>query len=155
MEIIDGNQVAASIIAELKAEVAASAGRPPCIALVRVGDDPARVWEDLGTKSAILEAFVPFEREISVIVARGRDGVMANTVMTLSLVGGIIGIALGALFSTIISTFTPVPSAVEMWSVALGVIITAAVSDEEAKQKFPQGWKTPKPYLRIVPQPKG
>ena len=43
MEIIDGNQVAASIIAELKAEVAAASGRKPCIALVRVGDDPASV----------------------------------------------------------------------------------------------------------------
>jgi methylenetetrahydrofolate dehydrogenase (NADP+)/methenyltetrahydrofolate cyclohydrolase len=43
MEIIDGNQVAASIIAELKAEVASSTGRKPCIALVRVGDDPASV----------------------------------------------------------------------------------------------------------------
>ncbi len=43
MEIIDGNQVATSIIAELKAEVAASTGRKPCIALVRVGDDPASV----------------------------------------------------------------------------------------------------------------
>jgi hypothetical protein len=28
------------------------------------------------------------------------------------------------------------------------------VPDEEAKQKYPQGWKAPKPYLRIVPQPK-
>lgn len=43
MEIIDGNQVAASIIAELKAEVAAAPGRKPCIALVRVGEDPASV----------------------------------------------------------------------------------------------------------------
>jgi methylenetetrahydrofolate dehydrogenase (NADP+)/methenyltetrahydrofolate cyclohydrolase len=43
MEIIDGNQVAASIIAELKAEVAGFSGRKPCIALVRVGDDPASV----------------------------------------------------------------------------------------------------------------
>ncbi|MGB8398457.1 5-(carboxyamino)imidazole ribonucleotide synthase [Bradyrhizobium sp.] len=43
-------------------------------AIIREGDDPARVWEDLGTKSAILEAFVPFEREISVIAARGADG---------------------------------------------------------------------------------
>jgi len=43
MEIIDGNQVAASILAELKAEVAAASGRKPCIALVRVGDDPASV----------------------------------------------------------------------------------------------------------------
>jgi methylenetetrahydrofolate dehydrogenase (NADP+) / methenyltetrahydrofolate cyclohydrolase len=43
MEIIDGNQVAAEIVAELKAEVAGYSGRKPCIALVRVGDDPASV----------------------------------------------------------------------------------------------------------------
>jgi hypothetical protein len=28
------------------------------------------------------------------------------------------------------------------------------VSEEEAKQKYPGGWKAPRPYLRIVPQPK-
>jgi 5-(carboxyamino)imidazole ribonucleotide synthase len=43
-------------------------------AIVREGDDPQQVWDDLGTRSAILEAFVPFEREISVIAARGADG---------------------------------------------------------------------------------
>src|SRR5436189_156109 len=43
MELIDGNQIAAAIIAELKAEVAAQPGRKPCIALVRVGEDPASV----------------------------------------------------------------------------------------------------------------
>lgn len=43
MTLIDGNQIAAAIIAELKSEVAAIAGRKPCIALVRVGDDPASV----------------------------------------------------------------------------------------------------------------
>ncbi len=43
MELIDGNQIAAAIVAELKAEVAALPGRKPCIALVRVGDDPASV----------------------------------------------------------------------------------------------------------------
>jgi 5-(carboxyamino)imidazole ribonucleotide synthase len=43
-------------------------------AIIRDGDDPDRVWRDLGTKSAILEAFVPFEREISVIAARSADG---------------------------------------------------------------------------------
>ena len=42
--------------------------------LVRAGDDLDKVWDDLGTKAAILEAFVPFEREISVIAARGADG---------------------------------------------------------------------------------
>ena len=43
MDLIDGNQIATAIIAELKAEVAAFSGRKPCIALVRVGDDPASV----------------------------------------------------------------------------------------------------------------
>src|SRR4030088_2312824 len=40
------------------------------------------------------------------------------------------------------------------WKSGGDVIIVPAVSDEEAKQKYPDGWKTPKPYLRIVPQPK-
>jgi 5-(carboxyamino)imidazole ribonucleotide synthase len=43
-------------------------------AIIREGDDPSRIWAELGTKSAILEAFVPFEREISVIAARSADG---------------------------------------------------------------------------------
>ncbi len=43
MAVIDGNRVAAALIDELKAEVAAIQGRKPCIALVRVGDDPASV----------------------------------------------------------------------------------------------------------------
>jgi 5-(carboxyamino)imidazole ribonucleotide synthase len=43
-------------------------------AVIRDGDDPQQVWDDLGTRSAILEAFVPFEREISVVAARGADG---------------------------------------------------------------------------------
>jgi 5-(carboxyamino)imidazole ribonucleotide synthase len=43
-------------------------------AIIREGNDPDLVWADLGTKSAILEAFIPFEREISVIAARSADG---------------------------------------------------------------------------------
>jgi 5-(carboxyamino)imidazole ribonucleotide synthase len=43
-------------------------------AIIREGDDPDRIWAELGTKSAILEAFIPFEREISVIAARSADG---------------------------------------------------------------------------------
>ena len=39
------------------------------------------------------------------------------------------------------------------WKQGEDVIIIPAVSDDEAKQQFPQGWKAPKPYLRIVPQP--
>ncbi|HEX6163281.1 MAG TPA: ABC transporter permease [Vicinamibacterales bacterium] len=71
-------------------------------------------------------------REIGLRKALGakRRDIMSQVLtesVTLSMVGGIVGIALGALFSTIISSLTPVPSAVELWSVALGVIITAAV----------------------------
>src|SRR5688500_618274 len=40
------------------------------------------------------------------------------------------------------------------WKSGEDVIIAASVSDDEAKQKFPDGWKAPRPYLRIVPQPK-
>jgi alkyl hydroperoxide reductase subunit AhpC len=40
------------------------------------------------------------------------------------------------------------------WKSGDDVIILPAVSDDEAKQKYPDGWKAPKPYLRIVPQPK-
>src|SRR2546426_601456 len=40
------------------------------------------------------------------------------------------------------------------WKQGDDVIILPAVSNEEAKQKYPAGWKAPKPYLRIVPQPK-
>jgi methylenetetrahydrofolate dehydrogenase (NADP+)/methenyltetrahydrofolate cyclohydrolase len=43
MAVIDGNRIAADLIAELKAEVSAIQGRKPCIALVRVGEDPASV----------------------------------------------------------------------------------------------------------------
>lgn len=41
------------------------------------------------------------------------------------------------------------------WMSGQDVIIVPSVSDEQAKQKFPGGWKTLKPYLRIVPQPRG
>lgn len=40
------------------------------------------------------------------------------------------------------------------WRPGEDVIIVPAVSDEEAKSKFPGGWKAPKPYMRIVPQPR-
>jgi len=40
------------------------------------------------------------------------------------------------------------------WKQGQDVIIVPAVSDAEAKEKYPAGWKSPKPYLRIVPQPK-
>ncbi len=40
------------------------------------------------------------------------------------------------------------------WKPGDDVIIANAVSDDEAREIFPDGWKAPKPYLRIVPQPK-
>lgn len=39
------------------------------------------------------------------------------------------------------------------WKQGEDVIILASVSDDAAKEKFPGGWKTLKPYLRLVPQP--
>jgi alkyl hydroperoxide reductase subunit AhpC len=39
------------------------------------------------------------------------------------------------------------------WKPGEDVIIAGSLSDEAARAKFPQGWKAPKPYMRIVPQP--
>jgi alkyl hydroperoxide reductase subunit AhpC len=41
------------------------------------------------------------------------------------------------------------------WKQGEDVIIAGSVSNEEAKTLYPDGWQAPKPYLRIVPQPKG
>jgi thioredoxin-dependent peroxiredoxin len=40
------------------------------------------------------------------------------------------------------------------WKDGEDVIIAGSVSDEDAKQQYPNGWKAPKPYIRIVPQPR-
>src|SRR5207237_9669812 len=40
------------------------------------------------------------------------------------------------------------------WKNGEDVIIVPAVSDDEAKEKYPEGWKTLKPYLRVVAQPR-
>ena len=40
------------------------------------------------------------------------------------------------------------------WQQGEDVIIVPSVSDEDAKAKFPGGWQAPKPYMRIVPQPR-
>jgi alkyl hydroperoxide reductase subunit AhpC len=40
------------------------------------------------------------------------------------------------------------------WKQGEDVIIAGSVSDEEARQLYPSGWKAPKPYIRIVPQPR-
>ncbi len=40
------------------------------------------------------------------------------------------------------------------WQQGDDVIIAGSVSDDEAKEKYPDGWESPKPYIRIVPQPK-
>jgi len=40
------------------------------------------------------------------------------------------------------------------WKNGEDVIIAGSVSDDDAKKVYPNGWKAPKPYLRIVPQPK-
>jgi alkyl hydroperoxide reductase subunit AhpC len=40
------------------------------------------------------------------------------------------------------------------WKPGEDVIISGSVSDEQARQLYPSGWKAPKPYIRIVPQPR-
>ncbi len=40
------------------------------------------------------------------------------------------------------------------WKNGEDVIIAGSVSDDDARKTYPQGWKSPKPYIRIVPQPK-
>jgi 5-(carboxyamino)imidazole ribonucleotide synthase len=66
----------------------AKAGRPAVLktrrmgydgkgqAIIRAGDDPVTAWRAIGEQPAILEAFVAFEREVSVVLARGRDGAL-------------------------------------------------------------------------------
>jgi alkyl hydroperoxide reductase subunit AhpC len=41
------------------------------------------------------------------------------------------------------------------WKPGEDVIIAGSVSDDDAKKAYPDGWKSPRPYIRIVPQPKG
>jgi alkyl hydroperoxide reductase subunit AhpC len=41
------------------------------------------------------------------------------------------------------------------WKQGDDVIIAGSVSNDDAQKLWPQGWKSPKPYIRIVPQPKG
>ena len=55
MEIIDGNAIAATIVEELRAEVAQISGRPPAAAFIRVGDDPASVAY-VGKKRAVAKS---------------------------------------------------------------------------------------------------
>jgi alkyl hydroperoxide reductase subunit AhpC len=40
------------------------------------------------------------------------------------------------------------------WQPGEDVIIAGSVSDEQAREKYPDGWQSPKPYIRIVPAPK-
>ena len=39
------------------------------------------------------------------------------------------------------------------WKPGDNVIISGSVSDEKAREQYPEGWESPKPYIRIVPDP--
>jgi thioredoxin-dependent peroxiredoxin len=41
------------------------------------------------------------------------------------------------------------------WQPGEDVIFAGSVSDEEARAIYPDGWESPRPYIRIVPQPNG
>jgi thioredoxin-dependent peroxiredoxin len=41
------------------------------------------------------------------------------------------------------------------WQPGEDVIIAGSVSDDEARERYPEGWESPKPYIRIVPAPQG
>jgi alkyl hydroperoxide reductase subunit AhpC len=41
------------------------------------------------------------------------------------------------------------------WQQGDDVIISGSVSDDEARETYPDGWESPRPYIRIVPQPTG
>jgi putative ABC transport system permease protein len=71
-------------------------------------------------------------REIGLRKALGakRRDIMSQVLtesITLSLTGGVIGIAIGAAFAQAVSAVTPLPASLELWSVALGVVITGLV----------------------------
>jgi putative ABC transport system permease protein len=61
--------------------------------------------------------------------AKARD-IMSQVLtesITLSVTGGIVGVALGAVFARLLAAFTPLPAAIETWSVVVGILVTALV----------------------------
>jgi putative ABC transport system permease protein len=61
--------------------------------------------------------------------ARGDDILLQFLVesATLSLIGGLIGIALGSAIATAVSSFTPLPASIKWWAVLLGIVVSTGI----------------------------
>ena len=89
------------------------------------------------------------EPEAGIIVAMLRDDGIVKVLQGLTTFDEVLRVLDSCQLTAGEKVATPVN-----WNHGDDVIILPSVSDEEAKQKYPDGWKSPLPYIRVVPQPK-